>query len=614
MRKLFLSVFIVSFSFCFGQQSYIIVNQDSISELEFKNQYQTNIEAEGIENAIETYIDFKLLQQAAHKLQVDTMRIFHRIFEESIRPEREQYIYLPEIKEKLVTEIWQNLQTDRQAEVYAMGIQNPFDEENKIKKKELVQDLHHYVCENQITTSATEYLSNNPVRKSWVRPFSISSEIERAIYQTPIGNCSEIQTSERGYFFVKVLNERPSSGFTTFDYIFNVDKNKLEQAQRSLQNQEEWKNVKNLFHQKLNDKSSGEIQRLGENIPEKFLDAIHNNGQNNFTEIVAYDQGFYLIRLLKQENFNDLNAWEDWIHERILYSSYANDYLENLENRAMKLVKIEENQDAIQEVIQVLMKNNNDKSSLSFALNKPIWLVDNQEFNQSDLINELSNAKQLFDENVALNLLADDMIPKLKKQFVLNQYLGNLEFYDNDFAEFSNLLKESIKINHLIEMEVNAKAENDTLGLKNYLYQNIEKFIWPKSYDLEIYRYGNDDDAEKILQFLKNNKNNEEIMTYFDGKTDENGALSVIYTKAKIPLQHPELPKDFNPKKKIQQIPYKSTMAIIKLNAVLEPHPMQFEEVIMPLKEMYKTHLYEQTLKNLREEANIFVPSTLLNH
>lgn len=613
MRLILLIILFLNFHIGYSQIDYIIVNQDSISVQEFKESYQNNIEIEGLASAIETYIDFKLLQQAAHRLEVDSMRAFHRIFEESIRPEREKYLYRPEIEHKLKSEIWQNLQTDRQAEIYAIGIQNPFDKQNVAEKEKLVQDLYQHICENKkVSEKSISYLENNPILKSWVRPFSVSAEIERVIYQTPIGQCSEIHASERGNFFVKVLQERPSSGFVTFDFIYNQDKNKLVEAQNALQNQKDWTKVKTQYHQPTSGKANTDYVKLGESISEDFLHAIQSLKDESITDIVESDQGYYLIQVYRQEKFDEFKNWETWMEERILHSSYVLDYIEALENRALEVIQIQEDQNAIEEVL-VAVGNDfyKDKTMKSLDLNKPIWMYGNQSFGQNDLLYELNNSKQFYHENSDFRQVVNDIIPKLKKQFILNHYLSDLEKHEIEFAKSANLIRESIKINHLIEFEINAKAEKDTLGMQKFLNQNIEKFTWPKRYDLDIYRYRNAEDAEVIIRALNRKKSSDEIMKEFEGKTDEKGALRVVYTNAKIPLDHSDIPSDFHPKKKIQNIHFKNTPAIIKLNAVLKSQPMSLEEAINPLKEMYKVYQYEQMLKNLREASNIFVPQTL---
>ncbi len=95
----------------------------------------------------------------------------------------------------------------------------------------------------------TDFLEKKPKIIQWIRPMSISAEIERTVYKTPIGQCSEIQSSDYGKFFVKVIKERPSSGFITFDFIFNTEKSALQKAKDALNNTEIWEDVKNQYHQ-----------------------------------------------------------------------------------------------------------------------------------------------------------------------------------------------------------------------------------------------------------------------------------------------------------------------------------------------------------------------------
>lgn len=612
MKLILLSIFLISASFCLSQVQYIIVNEDSISVNDFKKIYQNNIETEGLQQAVETYVNFKLLQQAANTLHIDTTQIFKQIFEQSIKPERDLYLYNPEIKERLISEIWQNLQTDRQAEIYAIGIRNPFDIRDKNERNLIAQDLYQHICKNQSQSpQVIDFLEKNPQIIQWIRPMSISAEIERTVYKTPIGQCSKIQNSDYGKFFVKVIKERPSSGFITFDFIFNTEKSALQKAKDALNNTEIWEDVKKQYHQNIQGKKPSNIIRLGANIPEEFLVELENSNHQNISNIVETPQGFYLIQLYQKESFDNIEDWENWIENTIPQTSYALDYIDYIENRAVSLLDIKEYYFAIDEVI-LNLKNEfiSDRSNITFNLDKPIWTFESQAFTQRDLIYETLNSYH-YSENSDIQKLIQDLLPKLKKQFALSNYLANLEKHETEFAKTSHMLREAIKVNHFIEYEIYEKAERDTIGMKNYLNQNIKDFTWPERYDMEIYRYRNSSDAEIINRALKNKKSSEEIMKMFANKTDENGALYVVYSKGKIPVGHSDLPKNFNPRKKIQNIQYKSTNAIVRLNSIIKSQPMDFKEAFGSLKEIYKMYRYEETLKNLKQEANIFVPSTL---
>lgn len=613
MKSYLFSSLLLTCIFSLGQDSFIVVNEDTISTEKFKITYQNNIEMEGIDKAVDTYINFKLLQQEAEKTKVDTTAAFARIYAQSIQAERDKFLYNEEVKNKLVNEIWTNLQTDRKVEIFALGVANPFDLEAKKERSLLARDLHQQVCKNQPATQRVmEFRKTLPENKVWLRPMKSSAEIERVVYKTPVGACSDIQNSENGFFFVKVLEERPSTGIIGLDFIFNPDKTKLKEAYEELKNDAKWEDVVSKYN--ISRANSGYVNkpRWDVDIPSEFLNQIKNLEEGDVTKPFEAKDGFYIIKFYKQEKFNNKEIWKDWILNKIPQSSYSMDYVQFVENHANNVVEISEDQTAINELVKALDKNffSNEKE-IEFTENKMIWSTNEMSFNQQDLLREINLSKQFLGKNTNLDEFLAYSLPKYKTQFKLNNYVTNLEKYESDFAEASDLLKQAIKVNHLIEYEIYDKAVHDSVGLQQYLNDHIEDYTWPTRYALEIYRYRNPEDAKVLNKMLKRKKSSEEILTYFEDKKDEKGALAVVLTRGNFAIDGADTPKGFNPKKKIQSLTYRNGPSIVRLMSKLESRPKTIEEASRQLKEAYKAHYYEETLKNLKENATISLPSTL---
>ncbi|MDG4950639.1 peptidylprolyl isomerase [Weeksellaceae bacterium KMM 9724] len=613
MKSYLFSSLLLTSIFSLGQDSFIIVNEDSISTKEFKTAYHNNIEMEGIDKAVDTYINFKLLQQEAEKTKVDTTAAFARIYTQSIQPERDKYLYNEEVKNKLVNEIWTNLQTDRKVEIFALGVANPFDLEAKKERSLLAKDLFQQVCKNQPATQRViEFRKTLPENKVWLRPMKSSAEIERVVYKTPVGACSDIQNSENGFFFVKVLEERPSTGIIGLDFIFNPDKTKLQQASEELKNDAKWEDVVSKYN--ISKANTGYINkpRWDVDIPTEFLNEIKNLEEGAITEPFEAKDGYYIIKFYKQEKFDNKDNWTDWIENNIPQSSYSMDYVQYVENHANNVVEVIEDPSAQSEVIQALGKDffSKDKE-IEFKNNKKIWSTDEMSFSQQDLLREIKLSKQFLGKDTNFDEFLAYSLPKYKTQFKLNNYITHLEKYESDFAEASDLLKQAIKVNHLIEYEIYDKAVHDSIGLQKYLNDHIEDYTWPTRYALEIYRYKNPEDAKVLTKMLKRKKSSEEILKYFEGKKDDKGALAVVLTRGNFAIDGADTPKNFNPKKKIQSLTYRNGPSIVRLISKLESRPKTIEEASRQLKEAYKSYYYEETLKNLKKNATISLPSTL---
>ena len=613
MKLLFSSLLFLTFTFGLSQNSFIVVNQDSISLNQFKKLYNSNIEIEGIEKALDTYINFIILQQEADKTQIDTTARFQQIFAQSIQTEREKYLYPPVVKEELIQDIWMNLQKDRKVEIHAVGVKNPFNIQQKKERELLAEELHLNVCKQQVETKRVKaYKNENSGKTLWLRPFKATEEIERTTYFTKLGECSEIQHSKNGYFFIKVLEERTSSGIITMDFIFNSDLNKLQEAQNELNKDVEWEKLKKLFNSANKGLGHAYKPRWEAEIPSEFLKAINEIENFPYTNPFKGKDGFYLIKLHNHQKFDDLDNSKEWINQKIMQSDYALNYIRAAEKRAKEVVILKEDKQALNELLQAMGENFfASKEKIDFTSDKKVWSTDEMEFSQQDLFKEFIISRQYLDENTDFNLFIQETLPKYKTQLILTNYLTYLDKYESEFGEVSHQLKQSIKVNHYLENEIYAKAIGDTIAMKKFLKDHLSDFTWPKRYNLEIYRYRDASDGKTIIKMLKRNKKPEEILKIFEEKNSKNNPLAVVLTRGKFSLQQEEMPKNFNPRKKIQMLTFRNSPAIFKLNSIIKSQPKTFNESFNHLKEKYKMHHYEKTLKKLRENASISIPKSL---
>lgn len=611
---IFSLLFLISIT-ALSQQSYIIVNEDSISLKEFKKEYHDNIEFEGLEQAVNTYIDFKLLQQEAAKTQVDTTAAFKRIYEQSIQSERDPYLYNAGVKEALINEIWQNLQTDKKVEVYALGLSNPFDLKAKNERKQLAQDLYNSVCKNQkATQEVKEFRQSLKNNSQWMRPMTTSAEIERSIYATKLGACSPIQQAEQGFYFVKVIDERPSTGNIFLSFIFNPEEKSIQKAYSELSEGQNWKDVARKYQSLNIQLGFPQKENWGERIPAAFLEVIKNLKPGEISKPFEAKDGFYVLKFHQQEKFDQLSDWKNWIDERIPQTSYAMDYVQYVEQLSDSLIEVKENKKALNALLKAVGQDLfATKDSITFNDNQTIWSSSTSPtiFTQQELLQELNITRNYLTDKTDMDSFLAYFLPNLKTKFRVNSYIKHLENYETEFAKTSKLLKKAIRVNHYIENEIYYKAEQDTLGLKNYLKQHKADYTWPVRYELEIYRYKQSKDAKIITKMLENNKNSDEILSHFESKKDNNGVMSVYLSKGKFALDGPTTPPNFNPKKKVQTSTYQNSPAVIKVVQRLESRPKTFDEAKRQLTEDYKTYYYTTTLKNLRKNATISLPSTL---
>ncbi|MDO5654873.1 MAG: peptidylprolyl isomerase [Flavobacteriaceae bacterium] len=612
MKNLLIISALLIGGFGLGQSPYLVVNHDSISRKDFENSYALNIQNEGFDEALNTYIEFTLLKQEAEKTKIDTSQVFKNVYQQNMQIFYDKYLYSSEVTDRLVEEIWPKLQFDKKAEIYTVGISNPYNPKLVQEREKIAHDIYAHVCKNKTKTpQAAQFLQDFPTKNLWLRPFVISAEIEKVVFDTKLGSCSQMQDSENGKFFVKVVDERASAGVVFLEYMYNTDKSKLETALDSLKAGKNFSKIKQKYGIREPKNSYSEKPRFGADLPDSFYKAIKHLDSNELTEIFADNNGWYLIQVQNQQKPENLAEWKDWITEKLKQSDYALEYVKNNEQIALKKVEVSENETALNAVLSAAGKNYFDhEESLIFAENKLIWKADFNNYHQSDLVKELNLSKMYLGKGTDFELFIKDVIPRFKKQFILNSYIENLVKYEPSLEQEALLMHRAILVNHYLDNYIYYEADMDSLGKNNFLKTNRDRFSWPVRYELEVIRYSTDEQRKKILKMMKKGKKASEIMKQFEGELNEKGGIAVNLIKDKFYYDDGYLPKEFNPAKKIQEIPMFNQHVIVRKISKLQPSLKTISEAGTAFQQEYRSYYYDQKLKSLKNNATISLPDT----
>lgn len=608
MKYTFLVFSLTIASILFGQEAYITVNQDSISLNQFKKDYKNNIEAEGFNKAINTYIDFTLLLQASNQNKIDTTKAFKALFQQNIKPIVDSYLLSDDVTQKELPKIWNNFKTDKKISVYGIGIRNPYNKILVREKSSLINNMYKYVCKGEeIPLKETKKIDETNINEYWIRPFSIDKEIERVAYETKVGSCSAIKDGNNKMYFVKVLEERPNTGTFQLEYIWASQEKKIQEAYAKIKNGEKWHKVQSNYKSQNNDVKNF----YKEDVPEELLKTFNQLKEREVSEPFKYKENWYIVKLNLHEKCNELNNCKDWFAQKLKTTDYKKLYQENNLNTAKEKVKLTENKEAINEVLNTLGNNFfESEDAITFTKNEPIWTSKYAKFTQQQLMREFILAKNHFDKNTDFNQFTKAFLPRFKDTFLLNTYVKNLDKYQPELAKHSNILENAIKINHFIDTKIYNYAKKDSVGIMAYLKNNSEKYSWGKRYLLEIYKYQTDSSKDKILKLLKKNKSKENIIAAFKGIKTADNAFELVALTGKIPVDDPSLFKGFNSHKKIQTGTFKNQKAIFRLVEKLEPTLMTIKEAGQRLREEYQEFYYYKTLKKLKKNATISIPLT----
>lgn len=604
---IFIGIFFITV-FTFAQDPYLRINQDSISLTDFKKEYAKNIEAEGFDRAVKTYIDFALILEEANKTQVDTTSAFWGIYRESMKPTFDQYILNESVTEKLLPEVMHRFQNDRKIEIYGINVQNPYNSAAKAEDVAFMDNLRKNACNQATATEKVKtYLAKNKVSSIWVRPFKINRFMEKLAYATPVGACSEIQEYDNKIFFIKVVEERPNLGTFKVEYITTGHKVQAVRAYNSITDGEKWQRVRNNYKNRKRI-----IKKVYEHdTPQEIYYILSQMEEGDISQPFEYEGYWHIIKLLYHDQCKDVSGCKDWLVERLQNSDYKDEYMDYVQNIANQKVNIHEDTSALNEVLKAMGDDFfQSEKQVNFMIDKPIWKTPNTKFTQYNLIEKYNRARKILGDKTNFQQFTDDNLPKFKDSFILNEYINYTESYEPEYEKVSTLLKNSIKIHHYLENEVYYEAMQDTIGMQNYMNSRAKDFTWPVRYDMKIYRYNKDEYGKKVVKMLKEGKTSTDILKEFKDVKAENNALEVFVTKGKFTQENPEIFSNFNPEKNIQFGTFRNKKAVYQIIETLPPGMMTIKEAGKALTDAYKDFYYQKTLKKLEDNATISLPVT----
>ncbi|MGI9527669.1 MAG: peptidylprolyl isomerase [Weeksellaceae bacterium] len=221
-KSLLLSLFFLGLQWASAQENQdIIINNHHFSVQEFKDNYNRNIESEGLEKALHDFIDFKLMSIYAIDKQVDTTSYFKNNWKLYREDQSKNYLESESLKEKLAAKIYEGLKTEKRIEFFNATdkyILNP-TELKKVKSDFAL--LKTQICDQQDSVSVQNYRAKNQSSPFWTKPFTLPYQIEEAIRKTAVGECSSIIEEDFNSYFVKILEEKKVENLPPYEHIKN---------------------------------------------------------------------------------------------------------------------------------------------------------------------------------------------------------------------------------------------------------------------------------------------------------------------------------------------------------------------------------------------------------
>jgi len=614
------------------------VDGNPITKGEFLYVYQKNnptkqndYSQESLEEYLDLYINFKLKVAEARALRIDTTR--------KVREELDKYgdqliksNFDKRVLEPAVERQYKRMKTERLTYHVMQALGTKATGEDSVAALKKITEAYEAFKEGMSFADVAKNFSSDPNgaenggRVGWVTGFSIPEmTFENMVYNTKIGETSEVFLTKYGYHFIMVKEERPSSGEVKAQHILiKVPTNATEDIQKKAQaradsiykliksGEQSFADLVKLSDDKTTAARGGDLDWFGIGrmvTPfENAAFALENPG--DISEPVRTSYGWHIIRLQEKKGIAPFEEAQKDIKQRIERSSQYVDLRTEYVNKVKEKYEFTEYADNKAEVLALLdsnFVNNVWQANQTSKMTKPVFSIGKQTYTQDDLAITMQVKQRAFrDKNI------ERKFDKIYNQTVENSLIEyDMTKTDEDFRRLMQEYRDGIPLFALLEQKVWTAAAQDTAGLEAYYEANKTNYMWGERVDATIYTCADADVAKQVRKLAKKNKADSVILAEFNVDSVKNVTIESRYFLEGQNTGVDNMNKQAGMSD--DMLNSSGNVSFIKVRGVIEPMPKTLNEARGYVISDFQDELETKWIQSLKDKYPVAVNKDVFN-
>ncbi len=474
-----------------------------------KNNNNDEITRKYLDEYAQLFINYKLKVTEAKELGLDTTSEFISELEMYRKQLAKPYLQAKDFKESLIVEAYDRMKYDVNASHILFRLDQDANPSDTLESYKLAKKVKYEIESGKISfeDAVIEYSDEkyNNGNLGYFTAFDMVYPFESAVYNTSVGDLSEIIRTKYGYHIILVNDKRPSVGKVKVSHIMikfpkGADneiklslKPRIDDVYNKLLKGEDFSKLADEYSE---DRSTavngGSIPWFGINkMAREFETACFSlSNIGDFSEPFSTEYGWHIVILNDRELISTLDVEMDNIKNRIERGSRS-----LLSDRALlKKIKLDYNFTEHRYINsrKERIKESIDQEKLISAL----LTLEDIKWNENDNRDLFYISSLSFNQKQFKYFILDYQESGLDFESLYNMFVDYscLEFEENQledkFPEYKSLLNEfrdGILLFDLTSKKVWKKAMNDTIGLQEYFDNNQHNYLWQKRAEVNIY-------------------------------------------------------------------------------------------------------------------------------
>lgn len=624
-----------------SQEVLLTIEDEKVTSDEFLRIYNKNnnienqIDPKTIDEYLELFINFKLKVLEAESLGMDTLSSFKN----ELAGYREQltkpYLRDDSYDDLLVEEAYERTKKEVNASHIMVRLDEFAPPKDTLLAYEKIMDIRQRVLDGEPfdvvakATSDDPSVQQNGGNLGYFSAFRMVYPFENAAYTTPVGEISMPIRTKYGYHIVKVHDKRPSLGSVQVAHIMVATPQTmtLEQRKEAQERASEiYEGVKNgedfaeLAQKYSDDKGSGRNGGVlrwfstGQMVPEFEQAAFELNEAGEVSEPVKTAYGWHIIKLIDKKPIPSFEEMKSDLAQRIKRDQRSRVGQEVFIEKLKKEYGFQENPEALEDFYAVVDSSvflKQWEKSKAAHLNKTLFTIDGNEFNQSEFLDFFVNHNKP-SKPIGIEVYINNIYEDFVDESIIDYEKSRLE---TKYPEFRYLMEEyhdGILLFDLTDKMVWSKAVEDSIGLQEFYEENKTNYMWGERLDAIIFSFEDNSILSSLRKVAKKG-----VRKNYSGEFIKKSVCDTLdclsFETGKFEKGQNDLIDKVTWEEGIFE-PFNENggSKLVMVKEVVAPEPKKLDEAKGLITADYQNNLEKQWIKKLREKYDISVNQDVL--
>lgn len=592
---------------------------------------QNDYSRESLQEYLDLYVNFKLKVTEARAEKIDTT--------EKVREELQKYgdqliksNFDKEVLEQAAQKMYARLQTERLVYHIMIGIDAKAagaDTAAAIAKlntarERLLKGEDFGKVAKELSTDKSSV--DDPGLVGWVAAGQIpDTHFEDAVFQTGIGNVSNVIKSKYGYHIIKVVKERPASGTVTVEHILvktpkdakpadiAKGKAKIDSIAALVKQGASFEELaQKLSDDKSTAASGGKLEAFSTGkmvMPfQEAAFALKNPG--DVSAPVQTSFGWHLIKLVEKKPMGTYAEMKDELKGKIERSPEYKDLRADFVAKAKAKYAFSENNDARKELL-ALMDSSFVKNGWTMGnaanMNKPVYTIGNRVYSQADLASYME-----INQRVTREKSIEEKFNKLYATAVEQSVIEyDLSERNVDFRRLLQEYRDGLPLFAMLERKIWSRGSTDSVGLRNYYEAHKTEYMWEERIDATTFICADPKTAKAVRKMAGKGASDKDIMAKFN-----KDSLQLVTVKSGLYL--PGQDSNIDKLNKVvgtgeDILNADGTITFVRINKIVAPTPKSLEEARGYVISAYQDQLEKEWIDELHKKYPVTVDQKVFN-